>query len=134
MTTSTTAGRIEGAPGHPAPAIHPRTVAILAAHVNLRRLRVAYRLDPEVYADLFALSKIALAAQVGDANVTEIAIRPGFEQSSNMTTEQAAQHLGITANAVRRALREGRLTATKHAGRWWITAEDLAAYRIRRAA
>ncbi|MGV9600795.1 helix-turn-helix domain-containing protein [Streptosporangium sandarakinum] len=134
MTTSTPAGHVGSVSGHPAPAIHPRTVAILAEHLDFRRLRIAYRADPEVYADLVTLTVLALAARTGRADATEMVIRTPIEQHSNMTTNQVAQHLGITADAVRRAVREGRLTATKHGAQWVVTPEDLAAYRIRRAA
>lgn len=114
-------------------AISARTVALLASHADLRRLRIAYRSDPELYNDLLLLSVVALANQTGRADTTEIAIRQPLEQQSNMTTNQVAQHLGLTADAVRRAVREGRLTATKHGDRWMVTPTDFATYRANRA-
>ncbi|MFD8563898.1 helix-turn-helix domain-containing protein [Streptosporangium canum] len=122
---------------HDSPAtktVSARTVALLATHTDLRRLRIAYRSDPQVYADLLLISVVALAEQTGRADATEIAIQAPFEQQSNMTTSQVAHHLGITADAVRRAVREGRLTATKHGDRWMVTPTDLATYRAHRAA
>ena len=112
-------------------AICARTVALLASHTDLRRLRIAYRSDPQVYQDLLLLSVIALA---GTANGTEIAVTDTPNRSSEMTTAEAATAAGVQERTIRRAITEHRITATKRAGRWWITPEALATYRTGQAA
>jgi len=51
-----------------------------------------------------------------------------------MSTSQAADLLGITPQAVRQAVHEGRLTAERVGSRWLLNREDVEHYRARRAA
>lgn len=49
-----------------------------------------------------------------------------------VSCESAAGRLGCSARAIRRAIAEHRLTATKFGGVWLIQASDLEHYRFRR--
>jgi len=95
--------------------ISPRVLALLADAARLRRLRVAYRADPDVYRELLAVS----AAVLGGAGATRLAIGAPSRHAGLMSTSEYAAAAGLTANAVRRACREGRIRARK-AGRQWL--------------
>jgi excisionase family DNA binding protein len=45
-----------------------------------------------------------------------------------MTTAEAAARLGITPEAVRKAIKRGRLVATKHGRDWLIDAVEVERY------
>ena len=114
------------------PRISARTAAVLARDPALRRLRVRYRTDREIYDDLrsLALAGYAYEAATGNAtgNATGIVIDSSAADDCLMTTARAAELCGITANAIRRAAREGRLDARRPAGRWQIPAASAARY------
>jgi excisionase family DNA binding protein len=46
-----------------------------------------------------------------------------------ITTQQAAECLGISVGRVRSLIQDGRLNATKEEGRWWILLTDVKNYR-----
>lgn len=54
------------------------------------------------------------------------------EEPKNMTTQEAAEALGIHRSRVLHLIREGRLKATKHGRDWWIEEADLDAVRDRK--
>src|ERR1022692_268697 len=98
--------------------ISPRVLALLADPARLRRLRVAYRADPEIYPELVALSAVILGAAVG----TRIAVGVAAGHAGTMTTAEAAERLAVKPRAIRRAIAEGRLSGTKRAGIWIVEA------------
>lgn len=49
-----------------------------------------------------------------------------------MTTEQAGQRLGITADMVKKHCQRGHLKAEKHGRGWWITEAALKTFIERR--
>lgn len=115
-----------------------RTAAWLERYADLRALRTRYRgADPEVDAVLVALGVAAAGwreeHQVPPAG-TEVAAQPEPAAFSVMSSAQAAEALGRTDRAVRKAAAAGRLAATKSAGRWRIEREDLELYRAALAA
>src|SRR5918995_372243 len=52
---------------------------------------------------------------------------------AGLSAREAARLLGVHERTIRRAIRDGELTATKQDGSFHITAEDLERYRERRA-
>lgn len=82
-----------------------------------------------MYADLMWLTVIAMAS--GRADTTELDDRNHPTGSWELTPSQAAAQLGITADAIRKACRTGRLKATKPAGsrEWRIGVTALAEYK-----
>ena len=49
-----------------------------------------------------------------------------------LTAREAASRLGVNERTIRRAIGRGELPATKHAGVYQVTSQDLACYRARR--
>ncbi|MFS0883978.1 helix-turn-helix domain-containing protein [Aeromicrobium sp. 179-A 4D2 NHS] len=121
--------------GEPSVVVPARIANLLERHGRLSELRVRTRgLDPEASA---VLEDIRLAALLwaGSASGTEGDRAPEPDARSKwFTTGQAASHLGITREAVGKACREGRLTATRTGDRWVIGREDLEQFRAARAA
>jgi hypothetical protein len=119
-------------PSNGEPRISARTAALLSRLPGMRRLRVAYRADAEVYSDLNALAVAALAWETtrgnATANATKIAICPGPGEDQVMTPSQAVAMARVGPNAIRRACREGRIRATMPAGRWLIPVAEAARY------
>jgi excisionase family DNA binding protein len=115
-----------------------RTAAWLERYADLRALRIRHRgADPEVDAVLVALAVAAAAwreQRAGTASGT--AVDEGAEPaaSSQLTTAEAGDLLGVGARAVRRAISEGRLPAERHGDVWRIDREDVEHYRAARAA
>ncbi len=114
------------------PRISARTAAVLARDPALRRLRIRYRADSTVYRDLLNLAVIGLAYEAGRANATGnatgIAIEAPAAEHCTMTTSQAAAVTGVTPNAIRRAISEGRISARRRGGRWLVDAASAARY------
>ena len=110
------------------PRISPRTCALLAREPAFRRLRVAYRADPETYADLLALTVIGLGWEAGSVNATALAIGSPAVDDCAMTTIEAAAFAGVRPVTIRRACREGRVTASLRGGRWLVPAAEVARY------
>ena len=101
--------------------ISARALALIVDGPRLRRLRVAYRADP-VYPELLAVS----AAVLGGADATNLAIAGGTRNAGYMSASEYAAAAGLTANAVRRACREGRIRAERRSGVWLIPVAELA--------
>lgn len=115
--------------------ISGRVAAFLERHANLAQFRRDIRgRDRELDAALTALG-FAAAEWRSTATGTRRAGPPEPETPSKwLSTTQAATQLHITDRAVRKAIDEERLAATKTDGRWRINAEDLAHYREGHAA
>ena len=73
------------------------------------------------------------AAGIGPAPQSEPRSHSG-QQENTVSTTTAATILGITDRAVRKAIAEKRLAATKVDGRYRITREDLTNYKATQAA
>lgn len=111
--------------------ISARTIALLAEHADLRRLRVAYRADQDLYAELLAVSAITLAYRANPEVRTEIGAYVQPQAFSEMTTAEAAAHLGITPSAVLKAIHGRRLTARRRGGCWLVDTGSVARYTPR---
>lgn len=91
--------------------------------------------DPELDTILTALDLAGRrwAAQRADRGTPVAATAEPVEPSNEwFTTTQAADVLGITSRAVRKALAEKKLTGFQRGGQWWIAREELAHYRATR--
>lgn len=120
----------------PAVVVPARIAAILERHADLSGLRVRTRgVDPEATAVLEALHVAALQWR-GSATGTEEAAEaePATDSKRWLSTGEAADLVGVTARAIRKAIDEGRLEAVKVGGRKRISREDLEHYRAARAA
>jgi excisionase family DNA binding protein len=92
--------------------------------------------DPEIRNALTSLAlasaNASVSAGVGSNYRQAAEVRP---QLVVMTTTQAANALGLSGRAIRLAIEDGRLIASKNAaGHWRITRTDLEQYRAARAA
>lgn len=108
--------------------ISPRTVAIVVAALNMKRLYWANASDPQVRGELGALARVAYEWHQAHADVRPVGVDTPPEPPSEMTAQQAAQTLGISIWAARRALRSGRLDGTKRGRDWAVTARSVAEY------
>jgi len=120
----------------PVVVVPARVAAWLDRAAGLNRLRQQAVGDPAVGNVLAAMALLsahwATTAGVG-RNPRQIAeARPPL---SVMTTTQAANSLGLSDRAIRLAIADGRLIASKNAaGQWRIARTDLEQYRAARAA
>lgn len=112
-----------------------RVAALMETRAGVRRLRVQLRgLDPEASAVLEDIRYAALAWH-GSAVGTDVYESPEPQPKSELVTpSQAADLIGITVRAIRKALTEGRLSGNKVGGVWQIRREDVEHYRAARAA
>ena len=119
----------------PAVIVPGRVAAILDRQCRLTDLRVRTRgVDPEATAVLEALHVAALAWRSSSTG-TEAAPEPEpATRSEWMGSGQAADLLGVTSRAVRKAIADGRLAAVEVGGRYRISREDVEHYRASRAA
>lgn len=114
-----------------------RVAAWLAREVDLQRLRIAVRgQDDERDAVLVAIGVVAewwtRARRAGAAGGTSDASAAEPTTSSGpMSTAEAAEALGISSRAVRRAIAERRLPAVRHGRGWLIDRADVRRYRPR---
>jgi hypothetical protein len=116
--------------------VSAKVAAMLEQITNIRDVRAKYRggeeeLEATLHALRFAANDYAAFVNERQPTPTSKAETP---LSKRYTPEQVAGHEGITATAVRLAIREGRLQATKHDGRWQISEADYQTYRATRAA
>jgi excisionase family DNA binding protein len=84
---------------------------------------------------LLAIHTAALATQsCGSATNFVQEPQPATQlEHDTLSTGAAAEVIGVTSAAVRKAIAEKRLPATQVDGRWRITRDDLAAYMAARA-
>jgi excisionase family DNA binding protein len=108
--------------------ISPRVAFILLMSLNdRRRLRVAFRDDPEVWSALIALTQAAASYESGSVNGTEIAISASPGEDSHMNTREAARRTGKSERVITKAIANGDLKAHRGGG-WCVHAEDLATW------
>lgn len=117
-----------------------RIAALLERGTDISALRVRTRgIDPEASAVLEDIRLVAMSwssepdfASTQSEDDSERKVAGCSEQW--MTTGQVAQRLGLTPQAVRNAIRAGRLRATQHEGnRFQVSREDFEHYRAARA-
>lgn len=114
-----------------------RVAALIDREMDMHALRIRARAnDPEVYEVLLSLHEVALAWRSSAVAGTEEDTRPepkrGLEQTKQLTSTEAADHLGVTDRAIRKAIHEGRLAASKTGSKWLIDREELAHFKTRR--
>lgn len=115
--------------------IDGRVAAWLERRAGLDDFRLKSRgVDPQVDESLRALHIVAERFRRGFAPATTDATSPVPDASSDqwIATSTAAARLHVTDQAVRKALREGRLKGEQREGRWWIHVEELAHFKERR--
>jgi excisionase family DNA binding protein len=124
----------------PIAVIDGQICAILERLLDLKKVRGQVRgQDAQLDHSLIAIRLAALAYDESSARGTHVAPQPepaarSSQQQNDETvsTTTASAFLGITDRAVRKAITEKRLPATKVEGRWRVTREDLFEYRNRR--
>jgi hypothetical protein len=100
-----------------------RALALAVDLRRLRRLRIAYRADPDVYPELLRLTTALI---LGAADGTKVAVTGGpGDCGGHLVTSEFAAAAGLSERAVRRACAERRLSAVKRGGHWWIDATAL---------
>jgi hypothetical protein len=109
-------------------AITARTASVLVRHLPIRRLRIAFRDDAQIYPVLLALEELASGYENGSGVGTELAIANGTAEDNRVTVLQAARKAGVTARAIIKAIDSGRLDAHKTGPIWQITERSLARY------
>lgn len=120
----------------PAVVIDARTAAWLERYADLTRLRVRVRgTDPQISRALEELRVVGLT-WLGSATGTDVETKPepATESSQWLSTGQAADLAGVTSRAIRKAIEENRLQATRVGERYRISREDLEHYKAARAA
>lgn len=130
MSTEHPALFLHGIDG-PVAILPARVCALLERHADLDNFRIKNRgVDAQVDHALIALHS---AAATWRRSRTGTAHPPAPEpaRSSWVTTTQAADALRVTSRAIRKAIQEGRLDATRVDDRWRITREDLEHFRAR---
>lgn len=125
--------RQAGAYLHGTVVVVPVSVAAwLDSQIDLQRLRPQARADGmQTFAVLHALLVAAHYARPTSARGRKAlgASAEAAPPSEVMSTDQAADLLGIGSRAVRLACAEGRLPAQQVDGRWRIDRSDVNAYR-----
>lgn len=111
------------------PMISARTVAVLVAAVNLRRVYRLHLTDHQVRDDLGTLARVAYEWHHLHSDVAELGIDQPPPPPWELTPAEAAKLLGISAWTVRRALRNGDLKGVKKGWQWSITARAIADYQ-----
>lgn len=121
--------------GEPYVMVPARVAALLESRTNVGGLRVQVRgLDAEASAVLEDLRYAAMSWR-GSAGGTEADETPEPAAKSQVVTpSQAADLLGVTDRAIRKALQSGRLPGEKRGSNWFITREDFEHYKAARAA
>jgi excisionase family DNA binding protein len=110
--------------------VSARVLGLLADETRLRRLRVMYAADAQLRAELLVLSAVLL----GSGDGTKVAVAASAPADLELLdTATAAQRAAVTARAIRKAISEHRLAATRVSGRWLIHPADLARYVLERA-
>ncbi|RSN71345.1 helix-turn-helix domain-containing protein [Actinomadura sp. WAC 06369] len=113
------------------PRISARTVAVLVAAVNLRRVYRLHAHDDRVRDDLAVLARIAYEWHHLNNDVDEVAIDQPPPPPWELTPTEAANLLGVSPWSIRWALREGHLEGVKKGWQWSISIRALADYQNR---
>jgi len=134
---------IHGTDG-PIMAAPARLAAWLEKNTNLNVQRVALRgLNPEIDDELVALHWLATwavtASGTADGSEAGTATRLLPEPAGELVAEHinvntAAELIGMSTRAVRKAIAEQRLPASRNGGQWLIDRTDAQHYRRNRAA
>ncbi|WP_295034675.1 helix-turn-helix domain-containing protein [uncultured Microbacterium sp.] len=107
--------------------VTPELAERLSRAVGLARVAAYSGRLPQVLEDAnVILARMADGAESGTTGAAPVSL-DGW-----VTCESAAGRLGCSARAIRRAIAERRLAATKFGGVWLIQASDLERYRFRR--
>lgn len=120
----------------PAVILDARACAVLERYAGLSDLRVRVRgVDPHISRQLEEVRLAALSWR-SSATGTEEASgpEPATDSERWLSTGEAADLVGVTSRAIRKAIDEGRLEAVKVGGHNRISREDLEHYRAARAA
>ena len=117
-----------------------RVAAVLLTRAGLADYHRAHRgNDPEVDQALVAL-KLAAAAWRSRTIGSDHRTRPAADAIDPapspqwLSTNAAAQRLGVTARAITKAINSGRLPARWWGGCWWLNPHDVEHYRSTRRA
>lgn len=121
--------------------VSPRAANFLLAQFDDHSARMrAQARDPEIYSVLLALREAALEWASSEGSVPEVPARdrspePTSESKKTtemVTTSKAAELLGITDRAIRKAIQEDRLTAVvQDNGHYLISRTEIGHYRAR---
>lgn len=114
-----------------------RIAALIDREVSAVRVRLR-GVDPQASIVLEGLHLIALEWRgcVGAIEVDESAqpVRDSTMTTSQVTSTQVADQLGISPQAIRKVIADGRLPAEKVGRQWVITRENLEHFKAARAA
>jgi excisionase family DNA binding protein len=108
-----------------------RIAALLDERAGLNRFRIAVRgSDQQLDAVLLALHVAALGWRTSATGTPdEVRAEPA---ASWLSTTEAAARVGVTSRAIRRAIAEKRIAATRIGRSWRIARTDLEHYRANR--
>lgn len=110
-----------------------RVCAWLERHAELQQVRVEARgRDAEVDSVLVAMRTAAMAwraTAIGSVQAAE-----PEELAKWLSVPQIANYLDVTDRAIRHAIADGRLKATRDGTRWKVAQEDFIHYQTARAA
>lgn len=120
----------------PSVVVPARVAALLEARTNIAALRTHARgVDPLVSAVLEDIRHAAMSWADGAVVTRETAGDVGRQLARGsewLSCTEAAQRLGISRQAVGKAIRTGRLEATEHQGAYRISLTDFEHYRAAR--
>ena len=129
--------RIEG----PAVVVPARVAALLERHLRLDRVRVEVRgADAELDAVLSDWAVVAKQHRQVSHQVSSIAphTKPAAQSTADddpwLSARQVADLVGVTAVAVRKARRQGRLTGRHIDGAWKFHRDEVERWRSERTA
>jgi hypothetical protein len=112
--------------------ISARTAQIVSD--ALMRARRQYRADPCIYSELLAVESAVLAN--GNSNSCDSAIGIGtvmpMRDNADMGVTEAASQCGVSPQALRHAIKSGRIKAVKSGGIWVIDAREVIRFRAAR--
>ncbi|WP_043618748.1 helix-turn-helix domain-containing protein [Nonomuraea candida] len=121
----------------PAVVISARACAWLDKYADLRQLRTRYAalVDDEITQTLLHMGVLAADWHnrhgASPANGTAVADTTRQPPPLELTTQQAADLIGISPSGIRKAINRGQLDATRSNGRWTISRADAEMYRTR---
>jgi excisionase family DNA binding protein len=107
-------------------AISPRTLSLIIDPVKLRRARVTYRADPELYAELREVAQILLAFRDDRASAITLDLAPeSGDDGPMLSTQEAARYIGIKPDTVRLWIRTGKMRGIKKGRDWRIPLREV---------